>query len=630
MNNNKGNTSSKANNVSKVNNAANNVSKANNSSKANNASNNASKSNNVSKVKLSKTDIKEKAELMMARINENKKMIAFTLIAICLLLLAYFFSKNYRVSKALYNMRGFKNYLYINSRLNTNEYMGLKFSDFYIACAFRPYLAVNQMLEYCSLEIMRTILKSGVRSVYIDVFNSNLGDNAEPIISSGLKQGQWKLTLNTLSFDDVCYLIASTVFSAGYVNNPEDPFILCLNLNTNGNIKCLNKMKQIIFKRFKRRLLDNSFTFSSKNMAEVPIKELFGKLVIFCSDGYQNSDLEELVNYSWDKPELRKMSYHALDPKISMTSSIKMNASDVLEYNKNNMTIVTPNEKTFFTYNYHAQYFLDTGCQLIMINYQKLDKHLDKYITFFKNESIIAKPRTMRGASYNEKIKMNLKKAVLEQEDELDTSAMSEKCPEKPSEDYLVGDDALFYKSNNSSDLGLCFMTQNDNANCNCDINVSNNANPKVSCNNTLWNQNSINNLAGNLCCSTRRINNPLPRKTPLDNDVYNNPSQKYYLSKVGTCTNSEPISVTLEDGVQNFNVTNNNVTAPAGQSNTLAQATLHKCPITSMTDLENTQVCLLDRNGNSNQKCPDGWKYNGKLDVNTYNSNINICCRNN
>lgn len=625
MNNNKGNkpsnNSSKSNNAPK---AANNAPKAaNNASNANNAAKNT-------KVNLSKNDLKEKADMLMSRINENKKMIVFSVIAICLLLLAYFYSKNYRVSKALYNMRGFKNYLYINSRLNTNENMGLKLCDFYIACAFRPYLAVNQLLEYCSLEVMRTILKSGVRSVYIDVFNSNLGDNAEPIISSGFRKGQWKLSLNTLKFDDVCYLIASTVFSAGYVNNPNDPFILCLNLNTNGNIKCLNKMKQIIFKRFKRRLLDNSFTFSSKNMAEVPIEELFGKLVIFSSDGYQNSDLEELVNYSWDKPELRKISYQALDPKISMTSSIKMNASDILEYNKNNITIVTPSEQTFFTYNYHAPYFWDSGCQLIMINYQKLDTHLDKYITFYKNESIIAKPRTMRGANYNEKIKMNLKKAVLEQEEELDTSAMSEKCPERPSEDYLVGDDVLFYKSNNSSDLGLCFITQNSDDNCNCDVNLSNSADPKVSCNNTLWNQSNVNNLTGNLCCSTRRINNPLPRKTPLDSSEYNNPSEKYYLSKVGTCSNSIPISVTLEDGVQNFNVTNNNVTAPAGQSNTLAEATLYKCPIISMDDLENTQVCLLDRNGNSNQKCPDGWKYNGKLDSNTYNNNINICCRNN
>ena len=72
------------------------------------------------------------------------------------------------------------------------------------------------------------------------------------------------------------------------------------------------------------------------------------------------------------------------------------------------MTIVTPHEQAYFTSNYHAPYFWDTGCQLIMMNYQKLDKHLDKYITFFKNESIIRKPSTMRGSTYSEKIKMNI------------------------------------------------------------------------------------------------------------------------------------------------------------------------------------------------------------------------------
>ena len=233
----------------------------------------------------------------------------------------------------------------------------------------------------------------------------------------------------------MCHLISSVVFSAGYVNNPEDPFILCLNLNTNGNIKCLNQIKKTIFKRFKRRLLDNSYTYSSKNMAQVPIKELFGKLILFCSDGYQNSDLEELVNYSWDKPELKKISYHALDPKITETSAIKMNSFDVLEYNKTNITIVTPNEKTFFTYNYHSPYFIDSGCQLIMMNYQKSDKHISKYLTFFKNDSFVRKAANMRGSTYSEKIKMNIKKAVLEEEQEQNPD-MSEKCPERPSEDY--------------------------------------------------------------------------------------------------------------------------------------------------------------------------------------------------
>jgi hypothetical protein len=231
----------------------------------------------------------------------------------------------------------------------------------------------------------------------------------------------------------------------------------------------------------------------------------------------------------------------------------------------------------------------------------------------------------MRGSTYSEKIKMNIKKAVLE-EDGSETQNMSEKCPERPSEDYLVNDSSLYYKSNNSNDLGLCFMTEDSNNSCNCNQTVS--KENKVKCNNALWNQTNITDLTGNLCCSTRRINNPLPKKTPVDNLEYNNPSTKYYLAKTGS-SGSIPLNIKLEDGVQNFNVINPSLTIPNGVT-AVAEATVYKCPVTNMNDLEGRQVCLLDRNGNSNQKCPEGWKYNGKLDSQTYHNDINICCRNN
>ena len=36
------------------------------------------------------------------------------------------------------------------------------------------------------------IIKKGVRAMYIDIFNSNMGIDANPVIASGLKNGQWK------------------------------------------------------------------------------------------------------------------------------------------------------------------------------------------------------------------------------------------------------------------------------------------------------------------------------------------------------------------------------------------------------------------------------------------------------
>tara|TARA_B110000285_G_C14976777_1_gene539370 strand:- start:49 stop:981 length:933 start_codon:yes stop_codon:yes gene_type:complete len=301
-------------------------------------------------------------------------------------------SFSYREGKALYELGVSKNYMFIDSKLHTLENRDKKLGDFYISSAYRPYLVKHQILGYSSLQIFRNILMGGVRCVYLDVFNSTLNENAYPIVTAGLKEGEWKLGLNSLNFEDVCQTIAITVFSSGYVNNYRDPFILCLNLNTNGNVKCLNKIKNIIYRSFKSNLLNNNYTFSSINMAEVPIKDLLEKVIIFTSGGYENSQLEELVNYSWDKQELNKISYGALDPLVPDSETIKYSSDSLRAFNKNNMTMVVPKEFSLATSNYNPQYAWDSGCQLVFINYNKADANYDSYLTKFRNDSFLPKP----------------------------------------------------------------------------------------------------------------------------------------------------------------------------------------------------------------------------------------------
>ena len=149
----------------------------------------------------------------------------------------------------------------IDSKVNTRAHRDKKLCDFFIAGAYRPYMVINQRYDYCSLKMLKEILLMGVRSVYIDVFNSSLNENAFPIVTTGIKKGEWKLGLNSFNFEDVCVVIASTVFSNGYVNNFRDPFILCLNLNTNGNVKCLNRIKKTLYKIFRSNLLSNDYMY---------------------------------------------------------------------------------------------------------------------------------------------------------------------------------------------------------------------------------------------------------------------------------------------------------------------------------------------------------------------------------
>ena len=134
----------------------------------------------------------------------------------------------------------------------------------------------NQYLDYCSLEVFEEVLRTGVRCVYIDVFNSYMGEDADPIITNGFESGEWKLTYNTIQLEHALQLIDKVVFSSGYVNNFNDPFILCLNLKTNSNFKCLNKVARLLYEVFGNRLLNNNYTYQSQHIMTKKIKEFMG------------------------------------------------------------------------------------------------------------------------------------------------------------------------------------------------------------------------------------------------------------------------------------------------------------------------------------------------------------------
>ena len=273
---------------------------------------------------------------------------------------------------------------------------------------------------------MKSVLLAGARCVYLDIFNSTLNENAYPIVTTGIKQGEWKLGLNSLLFEDVCVLISSIVFSDGYVGNFRDPFLLCLNLNTNGNVKCLNKIKKTLYKIFKSKLLPNDFTYGRKNIAEVKIHELLDKVVIITSDGYQNSQLEELVNYSWDKDEINKISYKSLDPNVPDTDAVKYNTNELIDFNKNNLTMIMSDESSWFTNNYDCNYALAAGCQMIFMNYNKPGPEFDSFLTTFRNDSFLPKPIRMISLTNTET--QNMEKIVAESFERDEATSLN--CPE--------------------------------------------------------------------------------------------------------------------------------------------------------------------------------------------------------
>lgn len=533
-------------------------------------------------------NIKSNAIKKIEIASQYKSYIITAIILFASIYISYNFSHTKRISSLLLEMNKLSSYVNIDSKLNGEKERELRLCDFYIASAFRPYLGRNQLFEYCDLKITRQIIKSGARCMYIDIYNSNMGYDAEPVLSNGYKEGQWKLTFNTIRFDEFCQLLAYTIFSYGYVNNTNDPFILMLNLNTEGNVKCLNKIKKIIYERLGRYLLDNRYTYSSINIFNEPIKNFMKKIIIISSPGYKNSDLEELVNYTWEKDELKNITFEALDKNNMDPSVIRLNPYELKQFNKSNATMVSPNLETIYTKNYNPEIFWANGCQFVMMNYQKIDTHFDKYISFFRKDSFIDKPLSQRGTTNKKKpnlIKLDRSDGTNSDQNN-PNNYQNESCPELPNENPIVGVDIITLKDNYSP-YGLCFQSTNNN--CDCDESQTDD------CNFIGVGKIGDTSVSKKICCANKPIINA------FDNLGFFSKSE---------CGGTSTLELDLVDGKEKFDRgTNDN-----------SKSLIYICD--ASTGLEGKNICLIDKNtGNS---CPTGWDYTAKI-----KDNGKICCRN-
>ena len=358
--------------------------------------------NNIKSLASSKTQVNNKIGVVdrMREFSSNLSLGNVIIALFCIYLLVnlvYITSETYRVGNTIVELNKYMLSIAIDYRYLYQEGRQNKlFKNFYVATAFRPYLAKNQLLDYTSDRILLQTIKCGPRALYVDVFNDTLSDDAFPVVSSGFEKGNWRLTLSTLSFDKFCQTLAKSIFTSGFVSNYDDPFILMINLKTNKNFKCHNRIQETVFKYFKSRLLPSKFSYGKGDLLNTPMRELMGKLILMTSDGYQNSKLEELVNFSLDRDDFHKISYKTLVDEVSSSDNVKLNLDDVRVQMRDNLALVTPEENAFFTRNYNPQNFLDTGCQMIAMNYQKVDRYMEQYFTQFQKSSFLEKPKGLQ------------------------------------------------------------------------------------------------------------------------------------------------------------------------------------------------------------------------------------------
>lgn len=365
----------------------------------------------------------------------NPAMMSFIVFLVIMFILFHFFTKKNRITRVIKRMDLYPKYQEISSS-KYNYIKDYKLCDFYVASSYNSCVSGFQSFDYVSEDILLKVLQSGARYIELMVFNDSYSDDPEPVISSGYAQGEWKLTFNTVKFETCLKVIRDNAFRVydGTRGSPghNDPLFIGLNLKTNRNYITMNKMALLLRRYFADYFLDPNYNYSNKNIGQVPLKDLMGRCVLLASDGFQGSDLEEFINYSWGFADMRRVSFpDVLDKNKSDIDQDSLNLDDIdflkakkargdlsekrykelldskkksidkshlSQYNKKNLTLVVPNEEgDFWTNNYDPLPAWKLGCQFVAMNYQKVDQMMDKYITTkFRNKSFVLKPKYLR------------------------------------------------------------------------------------------------------------------------------------------------------------------------------------------------------------------------------------------
>jgi len=331
--------------------------------------------------------------------------------ALIIILIIYLFSSSFRVGRTISNMVVYQGYQQISTvTINPNNVFA--FGNYHVASAYNAAHSGYQMYDYTSENVVLAIIQSGVRYLEFNVFNSEFGDKAYPVVSMGYMVGEWKMMVNDTPLETIFDIISKNAFdiaqgTAG-VNNPNDPLIIGLKLNTNSNLNCLNLIAYLIVQNFGKRLLDSKYSFQqSDNIANIPMSELVGsddksknaRVIIFASDGFQGSGLDEIVNYSWDN--VNNSPHHKMQRlQYNEIIDTSFNSNALIEFNKTGFTIIeNHSEGDFFNNNYDPSIAFDYGCQFVTMDYQSVDSYMDIYMKSFKYSAFTLKSKELRSSN---------------------------------------------------------------------------------------------------------------------------------------------------------------------------------------------------------------------------------------
>ena len=298
----------------------------------------------------------------------------------------------------------------LSNKLSTPDYAGKNMRDFYIKTAYNCCASGDFKSDYVSLCALYNVIAQGCRCLDFEIYCLN----DTPVVAvSSIDQIGVKQSYNFLNAAEVFSEINKYAFNGNtipkidvsskdesqrFCPNPSDPLFLHFRLKTN-NVNVVNQLASIIAQTFESKLLPIEFMRESngKNMTRTPIKDLVdtinGKVIIMVEKNsntggmpilYQSANMWELTNITTNSVFIHEKRF----TEIKNTNAPK----EIIEYNRQNMTIVLPDlNENNTNYIYIVPRML--GCQFIAMNFQNNDQNLISYNNFFDNMKSAFVPR---------------------------------------------------------------------------------------------------------------------------------------------------------------------------------------------------------------------------------------------
>jgi hypothetical protein len=255
--------------------------------------------------------------------------------------------------------------------------------DYYIASSAYSVFPGAASSDYISDQMIPLVIKDGARLIELDVY---AGDNDVPVVGLKNEALGYDYAYNSVTFDACCVAVANSAFNPTECKVSSDPFVLSLVFHTDKR-NVIDAAAEILKNTCRRYMLGLEYSYNSKNVAQEPIINLMGKLIIVSGPSVKGTNMEELVNLSWATSNLRRLTY--------MQASQPYDHDELITSNRTNITMVVPSAIPDLKNN-NPTILFSYGCQWNLMNYGSIDAMQEIYIGKFQDASLVMKPEELR------------------------------------------------------------------------------------------------------------------------------------------------------------------------------------------------------------------------------------------